>query len=737
VWVAVPLALLLIFFAADSRRLYFEHYLSLCPFCDATTQARYAQALGKDYKAYQLGVGSYDVFFSYGSTRFVARGVEGVDLTVPADFLPVTDEGRGAAFLVMLNNLDYLSILRTYYPMGLEESVRSPDGIERFKSFKVTEEQLASTRTVQGIFTLPDGTLLMRKLPAFGVVDEASARWASARGVGFPSQVTWQAGLVAPSYGVYAFELKGGTSPRLEIDGRPVVEGGGGVATVVLARGMHDVRLTDTVGGAGKLDLLWAGAGGPTTPIAPGYIYNGTTGGLSGEFAPMSTLDDLKAPDPLGRTARFLRRSDGFFGYKEATNSVGQAAFIARWQGWINVPADGMYGFSTHSNGPSMLLIDGKPVVENMANGSIAMSNGQLELTRGRHQIDLRYVWYSGRATLELYWSRPDGERELIPPDVLEPLARSWSPDEVQDAPVAQLPQNSATREAERREPVQVMGGLSNPRGIAVDAQGNVFVGDRGNGRVVMFGPDGKEVRSWGKAAPADKQDNPAPGEFADISDIAVGADNTVFVMDYRANRLHLYTREGELKLTLGGDILGTSSGNGIALSRNGDLFIATTAQSRIAHFTNPAALTEETKATAGGTVRSITGGEGLNKIEQPLDVVVDPADPSRVYVADLRDRIALIEGGNTIAREWLLPTGREDGGGRLAASPDGGTLYLSDPDRNRVAVLNTADGALSFFGGAGGDPGQFLSPGGVAVGIDGRIYVLDRGNGRVQVFEP
>ena len=158
VWLAAPIAALLVFFASDSYRTYFEHYRSLCPFCDATTQARYAQSLGQDYKGYQLGVGSYDTFFNYGSTRFAAKGVTGTDLSVPVDYLPVTDDGKGAAFLVLPNNYEYLSVIRLMYPQGMEETVRSPDGVERFRAYRVTRESLAETRRVEGVFTMPDGS---------------------------------------------------------------------------------------------------------------------------------------------------------------------------------------------------------------------------------------------------------------------------------------------------------------------------------------------------------------------------------------------------------------------------------------------------------------------------------------------------------------------------------------------------------------------------------------------------
>src|SRR5205814_5844466 len=66
-WATVPLAGLVVVFGVGGYREYFVHYASLCPYCDSTMQARYAQVLGQDYRAYQLGVGDYYVPFNYGS----------------------------------------------------------------------------------------------------------------------------------------------------------------------------------------------------------------------------------------------------------------------------------------------------------------------------------------------------------------------------------------------------------------------------------------------------------------------------------------------------------------------------------------------------------------------------------------------------------------------------------------------------------------------------------------------
>jgi DNA-binding beta-propeller fold protein YncE len=80
-----------------------------------------------------------------------------------------------------------------------------------------------------------------------------------------------------------------------------------------------------------------------------------------------------------------------------------------------------------------------------------------------------------------------------------------------------------------------------------------------------------------------------------------------------------------------------------------------------------------------------------------------------------------------------------------LAIGPDG-KLYVTDAGQ-RVTVISPEGEALRRWGGPGKGPGKFsfieadpMGPGvasGIVVGIDGRVYVADSGNARIQVFTP
>lgn len=74
---------------------------------------------------------------------------------------------------------------------------------------------------------------------------------------------------------------------------------------------------------------------------------------------------------------------------------------------------------------------------------------------------------------------------------------------------------------------------------------------------------------------------------------------------------------------------------------------------------------------------------------------------------------------------------------GGLAVDSVGG-LWVSDPVSHVVRKLDVATGALiATIGGQGTGNGEFYEPNGVAVDLQGNLYVADTGNARVQRFAP
>jgi uncharacterized protein (TIGR03663 family) len=77
------------------------------------------------------------------------------------------------------------------------------------------------------------------------------------------------------------------------------------------------------------------------------------------------------------------------------------------------------------------------------------------------------------------------------------------------------------------------------PRGIAVDAKGNVLVADTGNKRIVVFDSEGNYLTEFGSAGFD-------PGQFDEPVGIAIAPSGTVYVTDTWNQRVQAFTPSGD-----------------------------------------------------------------------------------------------------------------------------------------------------------------------------------------------
>ncbi|HEY73950.1 MAG: hypothetical protein B6I35_13355 [Anaerolineaceae bacterium 4572_32.2] len=156
---------------------------------------------------------------------------------------------------------------------------------------------------------------------------------------------------------------------------------------------------------------------------------------------------------------------------------------------------------------------------------------------------------------------------------------------------------------------------------------------------------------------------------------------------------------------------------------------------------------------------RQVFGSEGAapGQFQMPRDVAVGP--DGSVYVVDSgNDRIQKFTPDGEFVAAW----GRESSVDMESGTPQGflepwgvdvasdgvppsaAGIYVADTWNHRIQKLDQEGNLTAFWGLFGqyglDDPlgrGAFYGPRDVAVGPDGRIYVADTGNKRIQVFEP
>lgn len=114
------------------------------------------------------------------------------------------------------------------------------------------------------------------------------------------------------------------------------------------------------------------------------------------------------------------------------------------------------------------------------------------------------------------------------------------------------------------------------PWGIAVDADGNIYVADTWNHRIQKFGPDLAFISQWGT------------GDLFGPRDIAIDGEGNVLVVDTGNKAIRKYDSDGELIQQYG--TAGTGPGefdepSSVSVAPNGDIYVADYWNKRIQRF--------------------------------------------------------------------------------------------------------------------------------------------------------
>ena len=279
--------------------------------------------------------------------------------------------------------------------------------------------------------------------------------------------------------------------------------------------------------------------------------------------------------------------------------------------------------------------------------------------------------------------------------------------------------------------------GLNAPRAIAAGQNGDIYVADSRNHRILHIGADGSLLNEWGTFA--DQQSGNAPiGTFNEPWGVAVGPDGSVYVSDTWNHRVQKFTKDGKPVKMWGQygqptpDIPESKSSfwgpRGIAVNSKGEVFIADTGNKRIVVF------------DSDGKYITEFGTAGLDpgQFDEPVGVAV--AEDGTVYVTDTwNQRIQSFipnQDGTLYSplQQWDVNAwfGQSlDNKPFIAVSKDK-HVFITDPEGYRIIEFTDTGEFVRTWGDFGSGPTEIGLAAGVAVDPDGFVWVTDAGNNRI-----
>ena len=368
-----------------------------------------------------IHLGAHQIYWTHGVNRFLNHGASGFDGVNVSELLPILEEAdHDVVFVVRPNNLHYLAILRLMYPAGIEEPfLYGPPEEKRplLTSFRVSPEEIDSKRTLNASYLPSAGPATSRREARLGSHGSAPTD------LTYPVEASWSGFFFTPSYGKYRLRLRTAAGGELLIDGRSVMKNeektpeSNVVST--LSKGLHHIKLTGRLlRPDSDLTLSLAPESEPLSIIPARFLWSGPGPVLLGEIRRWTAgrPPSLDSEEEFETLELLQRRGDVFLGFRYSQAVLSSnTKLVARWTGTVTIEQAGTYGFSLRSNGDSLLLIDGVPVVDNRHGANdLRRENAQRDLAPGPHQIEVRYAWLRNFGALEVFWTPPDGTQELL-----------------------------------------------------------------------------------------------------------------------------------------------------------------------------------------------------------------------------------------------------------------------------------------------------------------------------------
>lgn len=270
---------------------------------------------------------------------------------------------------------------------------------------------------------------------------------------------------------------------------------------------------------------------------------------------------------------------------------------------------------------------------------------------------------------------------------------------------------------------------LNAPEAVTTDSSNNIYFADTNNHRVQVFDYKGAYKYTLGSSS---KREAGSDNEHLSIPSGVAVSSNKVYVADKGNVRIQVFTFDGVYSNTLSIDCYDVKVGGPY------EYLFATHSPNHCVHVYTPNGVLVQTLGTPGAS------GTSNSNLNFPLGVGISP--DGKVYVADSKNhRIQVYNDlSDGIADDTIGETGVKGEDANRFSNPNcaayfNGKLYVADTGNQRIQVFNATTksylSTIGVSGKTGSDNVHFNNPAEIIVGNDGKIYVADQDNNRAVII--
>lgn len=260
---------------------------------------------------------------------------------------------------------------------------------------------------------------------------------------------------------------------------------------------------------------------------------------------------------------------------------------------------------------------------------------------------------------------------------------------------------------------------LNRPQGLTTDNEGNIYIADTGNNRLVKTDSLGNFIKEtggfgWGE------------GQFNQPTDLTLDYGLNLYVVDSQNKRVTRLDKNLNFISVIEpqsiADFRGLGKLYGVAINSSGEVFLSDIENDWIVKLNS----FFEYESAWG----SFTSGEGA--LLDPQGISLDQA--GKLYVADSgKKRVVVFDPFGNYLKEFGLEILQQPQGIAVASS---GQILVADSKKNQIFTFNSDGQSILEFGKWGKELGQLAKPVDIQIFQDRKVLVLEQENNRIQVFQ-